>query len=85
MSKTTARIKLLRNVLFNGEAYAAGSIATVGLEDALACVEMQKATFVDDADRERALEARRADIARMLRVTTPWHQAGPSGAWQRTH
>ena len=85
MTSTTARIKLLKNVLFGGKACAAGTVITVDVEDALAAVEMMKATFVDDADRERALQARRDAIRKMLQAGNPWLQPGTSSAWQRTH
>ncbi|HMM85345.1 hypothetical protein [Azohydromonas sp.] len=85
MANPTAKIRLLRNVWIGGKPHRTGDVVAVDLEDALACAEQMAGTFIDDDDRERALAARRADIARMLRVTTPWHQAGPSGAWQRTH
>ncbi|MFP5399121.1 MAG: hypothetical protein ACLGIT_12425 [Gammaproteobacteria bacterium] len=85
MSKTAAKIRMLRSVLFGGRAYSRDEIATVSLEDALTCVEMQRAVFIDADDRERALEVRRDAIRKMLQAGNPWLQAGASGAWQRTH
>lgn len=85
MHNPTARIRLLKNLLLGGKAHAAGTVVSVDIEDALACVEMQKAVIVDADARARALEVRREAIRKMLRQSNPWRQPEAGGGWQRVH
>ncbi|WP_119286353.1 hypothetical protein [Azohydromonas sediminis] len=76
----TVLLRVTRPTVVGGARLEVGAQVTLSLHAALDAVETQRLAFVDPADRERCMQARRQQIARQLRSSV---SDLPPGPWLR--
>lgn len=67
MHHPTATMRITRPICIDGVPQKPGTKVELELEDALVLHELGRGEFLDDDDRAKALQARRAAIARMVK------------------